>query len=379
MIDITHGIAPTNVLQGALVLANTLPYMPVGVHLAVVDPGVGGDRKPVALRGGDGRLYVGPDNGLLLVAAERHGGVEAAVELVEPAYRLEPVARTFHGRDIFAPAAAHLAAGVELGALGPALPAAELVRLELPAPEVGTRRIRATVLYVDRFGNVQLNLTRAELDRVGIEPGSQVEVEVGFERYFAIAAATFAEVRAGDIVLYEDAYRNVALAINKGSAAEMFGVVVGQELGLRARRRVNDLALAAGKKLARVATRAVVARPALWRVFRWPLARPVRRAGAGVERDDRPDDARPSSPPRSTASARSPPACSTSAPAPARRPCSWRSGFPLRRSSASTWRRRWSRRRGACFLPSWPVASASRWPTRRRCRFPTAPSTSSPS
>jgi S-adenosylmethionine hydrolase len=234
IIDITHGIAPTNVLQGALVLANTLPYMPSGVHLAVVDPGVGGDRKPLALRGGDGRLYVGPDNGILLVAADRFGGVESAVELAEPAYRLEPVARTFHGRDVFAPAAAHLAAGVELTDLGPRLAPAGLVRLELPEPDVGTRRIRATVLYVDRFGNVQLNVTAAELDRVGIVPGSRVEVEVGFERYFAVAARTFAEVRRGDIVLYEDAYRNIALAINQGNAAEMFGAVVGQDLKLTA-------------------------------------------------------------------------------------------------------------------------------------------------
>ena len=234
MIDITHGIAPTNVLQGALVLANTLPYMPVGIHLAVVDPGVGGDRKPLALRGGDGRLYVGPDNGLLLVAAERLGGVEAAVELAEPAYQLAPVARTFHGRDIFAPAAAHLAAGLELGALGPDVPVGALVRLELPEPEVGTRRIRATVVYVDRFGNVQLNLTSAELESVGIEPGTSVEVAVGFERYFAVAARTFAEVRRGDIVLYEDAYRNISLAINRGDAAEMFGAEVGQELELTA-------------------------------------------------------------------------------------------------------------------------------------------------
>jgi hypothetical protein len=236
VIDITHGIAPTNVLQGALVLANTLPYMPEGVHLAVVDPGVGGERKPLALRGGDGRLYVGPDNGLLLVAAERLGGVEAAVELAAPEYRLESVARTFHGRDVFAPAAAHLASGVELEALGPALAPGTLVRLELPAPEIGTRRIRATVVYVDRFGNVQLNLTSAELERVGIEPESRVEVAVGFERYFAIAASTFTEVRRGDIVLYEDAYRNISLAINQGNAAEMFGAALGQELELTALR-----------------------------------------------------------------------------------------------------------------------------------------------
>jgi S-adenosylmethionine hydrolase len=234
VIDLTHGIAPTNVLQGALVLASTLPYLPDGVHLAVVDPGVGSDRKPLALRGGDGRVYVGPDNGLLLVAAERLGGVEEAVELAEPAYRLEPVARTFHGRDIFAPAAAHLAAGVDLVALGPKLAVDELVRLKLPSPDIGTRRIRATVLSVDRFGNVQLNLSRANLEQVGITEGSRVEVEVGFERYYAVAAGTFGEVRRGDIVLYEDAYGNIALAINQGNAAGMFVVAVGQAVRLTA-------------------------------------------------------------------------------------------------------------------------------------------------
>jgi S-adenosyl-L-methionine hydrolase (adenosine-forming) len=234
VIDITHGIAPTNVLQGALVLASALPYMPEGVHLAVVDPGVGSDRKPLALRGGDGRLYVGPDNGLLLVAADRLGGVEEAVELAEAAYRLEPVARTFHGRDIFAPAAAHLAGGAKLGSLGPKVAIDELVRLELPSPEIGTRRIRATVLYVDRFGNVQLNLSPANLEQVGIDDGSRVEVEVGFERYYAVAARTFAEVRRGDIVLYEDAYGNIALAINQGDAAKMFVVAVGEDVRLTA-------------------------------------------------------------------------------------------------------------------------------------------------
>jgi hypothetical protein len=232
VIDVTHGIAPQNVLQGALVLADTLPYFPEGIHLAVVDPEVGGDRKALALRGGDGRLYVGPDNGLLLVAAERNGGVAEAVELTEPAYRLEPVAHTFHGRDVFAPAAAHLAAGVALAELGPGLDPAELVRLEVPEPELGRRRVAATVLNVDRFGNVQLNLRREHLEQVGIVPGCTVELEIGFERYYAVAARTFPQVRRGDIVLYEDSYWNVALAINQGNAAEMFGAAVGQELRL---------------------------------------------------------------------------------------------------------------------------------------------------
>jgi len=232
VIDITHGIPPQHVLQGALVLANTLPYMPAGVHVAIVDPGVGSERKPVALRGGGERVYVGPDNGLLLVAAERLGGVQEAVEIVEGAYMLDPVSYTFHGRDIFSPAAAHLASGVELRKLGPSLDPAELRRLEVPEPVIGEARIRATVLYVDRYGNVQLNLTAEHLTRIGIEPGSRVEVEVGFERYFASAARTFADARTGDIVIYEDAYANIALAINRGNAAQMFSVRVGDELRL---------------------------------------------------------------------------------------------------------------------------------------------------
>jgi S-adenosylmethionine hydrolase len=232
VIDITHGIPPQHVLQGALVLANTVPYMPRGIHVAIVDPGVGSERKPVALRGSDGRVYVGPDNGLLLVAADRSGGVTEAVEIAEEAYMLDRISHTFHGRDIFSPAAAHLADGLELGELGPTLDAAALHRLEVPEPSVGEARIRATVLYVDRYGNVQLNLTADHLARVGIDPGSRVEIEVGFERYFASAATTFADARKGDIVLYEDAYANIALAINRGDAARMFAVQVGDELRL---------------------------------------------------------------------------------------------------------------------------------------------------
>ena len=119
IIDITHGIPAQAVLQGALVLANTLPYMPVGVHLAVVDPGVGSHRRPLALRDGEGRLYVGPDNGLLIPAAER-AGITDAHELANPSYALENVSRTFHGRDLFAPAAAHLSHGIAIARARPA-------------------------------------------------------------------------------------------------------------------------------------------------------------------------------------------------------------------------------------------------------------------
>jgi S-adenosyl-L-methionine hydrolase (adenosine-forming) len=229
VIDITHGIPPRAVVQGALVLANTVPYMPAGVHLAVIDPGVGGPRRALALRDHDGGLFVGPDNGLLLPAAER-AGVAEAHEIVNPQYALEPVSRTFHGRDIFAPAAAHLANGVELGELGPPIDPSALVQLELPEPEVRAHRIEATVLYVDAFGNIQLNLTRAHLEQASVTQGARVELEAGGTPYYAVAARTFSDARSGDLVLYEDSYGNIAVAMNRGDAADMLAAKPGQAL-----------------------------------------------------------------------------------------------------------------------------------------------------
>jgi S-adenosyl-L-methionine hydrolase (adenosine-forming) len=230
IIDITHGIHPGRILQGALALANALAYMPPGVHLAVVDPGVGTARRPLALRDREGRLYVGPDNGLLLPAVDRHGGVDAAHELANPEYALETVSRTFHGRDLFSPAAAHLAAGVSLAELGPPIAPDALVRLEIPEPEIGQARMRATVLGVDRFGNVALNLTREHLDRAAVVPGMRVELAARGERYYAVMARTFGDARPGDLILYEDSYRNVAVAVARGSAAELLGIDEGSEL-----------------------------------------------------------------------------------------------------------------------------------------------------
>jgi S-adenosylmethionine hydrolase len=232
ILDVTHGIAPQSILQGALVLANTVPYLPEGIHLAVVDPGVGSERRAVAIRA-DERVFVGPDNGLLIPAAEKAGGVAAAYEITNREYALEPVSATFHGRDVFAPAAAHLAKGLDIGELGPGLEPGSLVRLELPQPEISQRRIRATCLYVDRFGNMQLNLNRENLERCGVEPGDQVEIEHTGDRYYAVAARTFADARPGEIILYEDAYDNVALAISGGNVAETFNVTPGAEIRIR--------------------------------------------------------------------------------------------------------------------------------------------------
>lgn len=230
VIDVTHGIRPGRVLQGALVLANALPYMPVGVHLAVVDPGVGTGRRALALQDREGRLYVGPDNGLLLPAAERFGGVARAHELANPAYSLQPVSRTFHGRDLFSPAAGHLAAGVPLEELGPPIDLDELVPLEVPQPQVGSARIRATVLAVDRFGNVALNLARQHLEQAGVASGTRIELTCHGDRFYAVAARTFADAPPGELIVYEDSYGSLAVAVSSGSAAQLLRAEEGTEI-----------------------------------------------------------------------------------------------------------------------------------------------------
>ena len=230
IIDITHGIPATSILQGALVLANTIGFMPVGVHLAIVDPGVGGPRRPLALRDAADRVYVGPDNGLLLPAASR-AGIEDVHELANPAYALESISRTFHGRDLFAPAAAHLATGVPLAELGPPVDPEGLVRLDIPAPAIDGQGIRATLLYVDSFGNIALNLDRDDVEALGIVSGTRVELNLASgDRYYAVMARTFADARPGDVILYEDSYKNMSLAITRGSAARMLHASPGQQI-----------------------------------------------------------------------------------------------------------------------------------------------------
>jgi len=233
IIDITHGIEPRRVLQGAMTLADTIPYMPLAVHLAVVDPGVGTDRRAIAVEDESGRLYVGPDNGLLLPAAERMGGIARAHQITNPAYTMKEVSPTFHGRDVFSPAAAHLALGVPIEKLGPRLELTELVRLDIPKPVARHGRIKATVVDTDRFGNMQLNLRNEHLEALGLSVGTQIELEHGGERYYAITARTFSDARRGDIMLYEDSFQNLAVAISGGDAANMFGAAPGDKITIR--------------------------------------------------------------------------------------------------------------------------------------------------
>lgn len=229
VLDVTHGIPAQAITQGALVLAETTRFMPVGVHLAVVDPEVGGERRAAAIRTTDGRLFVGPDNGLLSLAADE-AGIDAVHELTSAAHRLPEVSRTFHARDLFAPAAAHLANGVAIEELGPAFDPASLVRLELPEPHIGRTQIGATVLAVDTFGNIQLNVRRNHAQEFGIGPGDRVELRLALDRYYATVARTFADAGRGELLLYEDSYGSWAIAISSGDAARLTGARPGDEI-----------------------------------------------------------------------------------------------------------------------------------------------------
>ncbi len=232
VIDVTHGLPERDVLAGAVVLRNTLPYMPDrAVILAVVDPGVGGPRRPVALRSHGDHFFVGPDNGLLMHAADADGGVSNAYELSNQELWLSPLSATFHGRDIFAPIAARLAAGLDLAAVGTPVDPDELDRIDLPEPRRHRDGLTAIAVLVDRFGNVALNLRARHLEKAGLT--DQVELLTGGERYLARVARTFTSVRASDIVVLIDSYGQASVAVNAGSAAEVLGLDAGDEVRLR--------------------------------------------------------------------------------------------------------------------------------------------------
>ncbi len=248
VIDITHGIGRHDVAGGAIVLRRALAYMPVGVHIAVVDPDVGAARRAVALRVADRRVLVGPDNGLLWPAAVQAGGVVEAVEISHSPLRLEPVSATFHGRDLFAPVAAHLAAGVRLAEAGDPVDPEVLVRLELPRAHLETGALVARVVSVDRFGNAQLGASHADLDRTGLKLGHAVELELASRRspppdrppsnfagplLSARFVRTFADAEVDELIVYEDAARELAVAVSCGSAVERLGLAVGDELRIR--------------------------------------------------------------------------------------------------------------------------------------------------
>ncbi len=238
VIDLTHSIPRHDVRAGAIVLRSAVPFLPAGVHLAVVDPGVSAvgrhARRSIALRAVEqDRLFVGPDNGLLMPAVERLGGVAEVVDIGHSPERLEPVSRTFHGRDVFAPVAAALAAGEPLEAVGEPLPVEQVRRFGLPTAHVSDDILTVHVLRSDTFGNLILDAAHEQLTSLGARLGDTLTVSHEGAARTARYAATFAEVTPGELLIYEDATRMVALAVNRGSAAELLGADADDELTVR--------------------------------------------------------------------------------------------------------------------------------------------------
>ena len=218
VIDVTHHVPPADVPRGAAVLAQTAPHLPASVHVAVVDPGVGTARRGIALETANGVL-VGPDNGVLIWAAEALGGIDAVFEITNKDWLLGDVSRTFHGRDVFSPAAARLALGAPLSDAGPAIAPDTLVRLPDPVVSVGDGWLESEVITVDRFGNVQLAAGGGMLS--GLSP----ELVIGGIK--ARRAQTFAEAQQGEMIVYEDSAGRVAIAVNGGRAVVLLSVRPG--------------------------------------------------------------------------------------------------------------------------------------------------------
>jgi S-adenosyl-L-methionine hydrolase (adenosine-forming) len=233
IVDITHLVPPGDVRRGAAVLAQTVPYLPPGVHVAVVDPGVGTTRRGIAVEAGDA-IFVGPDNGLLSWVVAAAGGARRAFQLTNGELWLHPVSQTFHGRDIFVPVAAHLAAGADLVSVGTELAAADLVALPAPTSRVHDREAEGEVMSVDRFGNVQLSIAASDADRIGIGFGSQLVVWCGRRQLTVPYLETFAAVAPGELVAFTDSAGLISLAVNAGDAAQQLGLPPGAHVRLAA-------------------------------------------------------------------------------------------------------------------------------------------------
>jgi S-adenosyl-L-methionine hydrolase (adenosine-forming) len=232
VIDLTHEIPPQDVHSGALVLAASIEYLPDGtVHLAVVDPGVGTARRAIAVLARSGARFVGPDNGLLEPAVSASGGAAEAVDIGRSSFALAGLSATFHGRDLFAPVAAALAAGHGLSEVGSAIEPSSLVALQRTRASRLDRTLVAHVQYVDQFGNLQLDADAPDI--AWVTAAGPVEVSSTAWDRPALAVhhgVTFADVSTGELLLYEDAHRSPAIAVNRGSAAERLGLGIGDEL-----------------------------------------------------------------------------------------------------------------------------------------------------
>ncbi|MDP8959395.1 MAG: SAM-dependent chlorinase/fluorinase [Actinomycetota bacterium] len=224
VIDVTHGVGRGDVRAGALALLRAVQYLPPGVALAVVDPGVGSDRRPIAARSPWG-YFVGPDNGLLAPAIQMVGGAEQVVALENPQFVIPHEGATFAGRDQFAPAAAVLASGqAKLEDLGSPVAPGTLTPMLLPLTEVSDRQAQGEVWWVDHFGNAQTNIAPQELSALGVQPGDRLILRVGGAVHELPWLSSYAEADVGEALVHIDSYGLMAIAVREGRADERFNL-----------------------------------------------------------------------------------------------------------------------------------------------------------
>ena len=235
VIDLSHLVRPLDVDAGARLLADSLPYLPEdAVVLAVVDPNVGKDRD-IAVEAADGRVLVGPDNGLLSSAWAACGGAARAFEITSPEVILEPVAPSFHARDVLSPAAARLAAGMAIERLGAALDPASLARLEVREPQVAVGQIRCEVIDYNRFGNIQLNVRRPDLEQARLDNVSALAVEATVGWVHARRGETYADFAPGEYgVIFDPGGWLMVVRGNPGNALNDLRLSIGDMVWITA-------------------------------------------------------------------------------------------------------------------------------------------------
>lgn len=243
IIDVNHQVPRYSIRDGSASLSFALPYLPVGVHVGVVDPGVGTDRRPIGIRTKRGDILIGPDNGLLIRAAEKLGGIVEVRVLENPELMRPEVSTSFHGRDLFAPMAAHLAGGVPFERVGPEIPVADLVRIRIPEPVIEDGRLRSEIVHIMIYGNVTLAGRPADLEAAIGPLGAARPLRLTFlptdtERSIVedtVWGRTFGSVPIGDSVLFADSEGNLCLADNQGDAAKRLGLAVDRAVVVTAR------------------------------------------------------------------------------------------------------------------------------------------------
>ncbi|QYC45376.1 Adenosyl-chloride synthase [Nonomuraea coxensis DSM 45129] len=231
VIDVCHLVPSGDVRRGAAILAQTIPYLPRGIHVGAVDPGPGGARRAVAVEAG-GRMFVGPDNGLLSWAVEASGGARAAYEISNEAHFLRPVSPTFPGRDVLAPVAGRLWGGLDPAELGPEVPVERLARLPQPISHLRDGSVEGEVVSVDGHGNTQLSIAAADLLALGVRPGDTLGVWLGRRQLALPYRETYAAVPPGELVVFADSAGLVAIAVNFGDAAQRLGLPPGAHVRL---------------------------------------------------------------------------------------------------------------------------------------------------